>query len=243
MRLLTWNICRGGGKRIDRIASSLKSHGPDVVVSTEFRSNPAGGRLRSRLSEEGLVHQAASNESSAVDGVLVASTLPLRVCAQRQGQLAYQAQWLCVQLEDLDLVCVYLNPHCPGKRFGQKKEEFRLYWKTVVQLARERRRKSSILIGDFNTGNGVMDAEGAAFYGYEHVEELFELGFIDAWRHHHPEAREYTWLSPKGNGFRLDYVFLSFELQSRLLDVHHSHEERELGISDHSMLIAEIGDP
>jgi len=37
------------------------------------------------------------------------------------------------------------------------------------------------------------------------MEQLIELGWVDAWRFLHPAKREFTWFSSANNGFRLDY--------------------------------------
>jgi exonuclease III len=38
MKLLSWNILQGGGKRLDQIGMAIDSHDPDVVVLNEARA-------------------------------------------------------------------------------------------------------------------------------------------------------------------------------------------------------------
>jgi exodeoxyribonuclease III len=67
-----------------------------------------------------------------------------------------------------------------------------------------------------------------------------QIGFCDLWRHRYPDRREYSWFSPRNNGFRIDHAFLSQEFAACAGTVHYSHEERIAGLSDHSPLILEL---
>ena len=53
MRLLTWNIRAGGGKRLPPILAAISGHEADVLVLTEYRSGEAGVRLRAALTDLG----------------------------------------------------------------------------------------------------------------------------------------------------------------------------------------------
>jgi exonuclease III len=98
------------------------------------------------------------------------------------------------------------------------------------------------MIGDFNTGKHYIDEEGATFLGPEYIDRLEELGYSDAWRVTHQATRDYTWFSSAGNGFRLDYAFLSPALTPRLARAEHIHKTRLEAVTDHSALLVEIGE-
>jgi exodeoxyribonuclease-3 len=56
------------------------------------------------------------------------------------------------------------------------------------------------------------------------ISELLDSGFVDAYRHLHPDQTgAYTWWSPRGEarahnqGWRMDYLFLSADLTPGLL--------------------------
>ena len=117
-----------------------------------------------------------------------------------------------------------------------------LHWKWFVRQASERSSRPCILMGDFNTGKHFIDEPGATFTGPEYLGQLEQLGFVDAWRHFHPEGREYTYYG-QVNGYRLDYAFASKALAPRLSQAFHSHAERELKVSDHSALLVEFDSP
>jgi exodeoxyribonuclease-3 len=243
MKLLTWNINRGGGKRIDQIAISIKNHEPDIVVLTEYRNNKAGLELRSRLDSFDLVHQVSIDTPITIDSVLVSSNIQYKYMDHSFNEFSLLTRLICLDFKRFILVAVYLNPFAPGRKFYEKRKKFQLFWEGVIKLGKEYINRPSIFIGDFNTGKDNIDAEGTAFPGYEHIDKMKKLGFKDAWRHLNPNKREYTWFSPKRrNGFRLDYIFLSSKIQNRLVEAYHSHVEREMRISDHSLLIATLKD-
>ena len=53
MRILTWNLQHGGGRRIGRIVEALRPYEADVLVLSEYRNNEPRAALRARLREEG----------------------------------------------------------------------------------------------------------------------------------------------------------------------------------------------
>jgi exonuclease III len=109
-----------------------------------------------------------------------------------------------------------------------------------VELAPQYLEGRSLLLGDFNTGKHYLDEAAATFTCSEYFEQLETQGWVDVWRHRNPRAREYTWYSSAGNGFRLDHAFLSPPLLPQVCRVVYSHREREAAVSDHSGLVLDI---
>jgi hypothetical protein len=73
LKLLSWNIRHGGGKRIANIIDRIIGHNPDIAVLPEFRHGAGGDRLREALHRHGLPYQVASAAPEKANGVLVAS--------------------------------------------------------------------------------------------------------------------------------------------------------------------------
>lgn len=58
MKLLTWDIQKGGSRRRNsKITASLISHDPDVLVLTEFWEGPKGDYIKGQLRDAGWEHQ------------------------------------------------------------------------------------------------------------------------------------------------------------------------------------------
>ena len=76
---------------------------------------------------------------------------------------------------------------------------------------------SNILaIGDFKTGANTLDTEGAKFHCADQFVNLANTTLTDLWRTPNSElAKEYSWYSNAGNGFRIDDAVAGVSAASR----------------------------
>jgi exonuclease III len=233
MRLVTLNLRHGGGRRMPALLEALLGHAPDVLVLTEHRHNAASTLLRDGLSAAGLRHQVASHDCPGTNHLLVASRRPL--AAAPQLCLGFDRQrLLSVRVDGLRLVAA----HLPNQRAKLP------HWEALLRLASSGRRTPTMYMGDFNTGHDVWDVDNGpfAFTASEKMQALLARGWVDAWRHLHPRAREFTWFSHRSRGFRLDHAFLSPPCVPRLRAAWFDHAVREMGATDHSALIVDLQD-
>ena len=97
----------------------------------------------------------------------------------------------------------------------------------------------AILIGDFNTGTHWVDEQTNTFVCADRFEQLLQSGWIDAWRLRNPDAREFSWYSNKGNGFRIDHALCAKAINEAIRGV--SYLRDSIGsISDHACLLLDI---
>ncbi len=89
-----------------------------------------------------------------------------------------------------------------------------------------------VLVGDFNIAHREIDLarpkENAKKHGFtpaerEKIDKLLTLGFVDSFRHLHPDKKDaYTWWTHWANarvrniGWRIDYCFVSKDLVPKL---------------------------
>jgi exonuclease III len=245
---MEWNLRHGGSKaRHGPIMESIRFHNPNILVLTEYQDKEyfidnMKRSISSDLLGLGYIYQHPSTFSRpSANGVLIASKLAFHKLKN--------ADRLAEIILDQGSISL-LGVHIPG--FKDKSGCKADFWKTVIDYANEKRSKNvpAILMGDFNTGLAA-DAEGAMFKGWENMESLKQEdigspGFIDAYEHYFRDIARcdsgkdrFTWYSPVGNGFRLDYVFLSPDLKDNLKMACHSHVERGV-CSDHSPLIIQM---
>jgi len=116
------------------------------------------------------------------------------------------------------------------------------FWNAVIRAAESRFDEPFLFVGDWNTGAHWIDETGKTLVCADQFLELAEIGWTDLWRHHHPRTTEHTWFSHWGNGFRLDHAFATPSLLPRVHSCRYSHAERDAGVSDHSIMLAEIND-
>jgi exonuclease III len=215
------------------LLEALLGYLPDVLVLKEHRHNVASTLLREALRAAGLCHQIVSHDDPRVNHLLVASRRPLQSAPQLC--LGFDRQrLLCVRVENLRLVAA----HLPNLRAKLP------HWEALLHLASSGRRTPTIYVGDFNTGHNLRDVENGPFpfTTSAQMEALLARGWVDAWRHLHPHAREFTWFSHRSRGFRLDNVFLSPACAPWLRGAWFDHAVRETGATDHSALIVDLQD-
>jgi exonuclease III len=243
MRLLSWNIRQGGGRRADTIVEAICNHAPDVAALIEYRSEP-GKDLCQKLDDKGWMYMESTTPQGNDNGLCVVSRTPL--LRRPNPPVENAVRWLDADLPAYGFGIGVL--HIPGassrhEEGGAAKTRF---WDAVLATAQFRRAEPFLFIGDLNTGARI---DGQGFVCAEHFGRMSEeLRWIDLWRAFNGNAKEYSWYSKrKGgadrNGFRVDHAFASPALWPRLVSCRYSHCEREANISDHSILVVEIADP
>jgi len=245
VRVVSWNVRAGGGRRVEGIASQLEAWGTDVAVLLEARRTAPGLRLASLLADAGLEHQRASVTSTAsTNGVLVASRWPLRAVGVR-GERPDAGRWVLVRVGAPRPFALGAM-HVPNRVTGLKLP----FHASVLGLARRWRGGPALFAGDTNSGRVGLDEERPVFDRHEDgwMRDLAAAGWADAFRHAHGEAREFTWYSPNGrNGFRLDQAFVNRALLPRMVGVRHAWggwdgdaSMRREALSDHAAVIVEL---
>lgn len=254
MKILTWNLRHGGGsKRMPEITLSLLEHRADVVVLTEWRKH-TGGQIRGILADHGLRHQHDTDPGKNSNGVLVASRHPMQVSGGDDGFMglgslvpdglathrrAQKRRMVEAWIAELDVTVI--GVHIPPDGMdGTPSAGREAVFGAAVAAARLKRDGGCILIGDLNAGRHYLDEQGATFSCTRLLGELSAMGYEDAWRRMNSGGREYSWFSHEGKGFRIDHALVSRALASRVKACWYSHNEREQGLSDHSMMVLEL---
>jgi exonuclease III len=219
---------------LPEIVLSLLSHQPDLVALTEFHA-ATGGSVRGILADAGLGFQATSSIDPAINSILIASRVPMEPTDLGVAFPGGDSRMLDVRLPTLGILVT--GVHVPDDSRGADKLAS---WHYLVDLARERKEKSWIVLGDFNSGRHRLDEAGRSFKGTPLLGTFSSLGMLDAWRHLHPDSRERSWAHLARGSSRIDACFLSENLHKCLKTSHFSHVEREERLSDHSALIVDL---
>ncbi len=231
MRLLAWNIRQGGGSRLARIADALARHEANILVLSEYRGGEAAGRLRAALALLGYRYATAVAPAPGRSGVLIAARCPFHDDGAVDVGLPEPYRMVSAGFPDFRLVGIYM----PNLLLKVP------YWEALIAFLQSERCRHALAVGDFNTCRPYLDEAGAIDRTAHYIDKMAEIGFCDLWRRRNPELREYSWFSTRGNGFRIDHAFLSDALTAQTGTIRYSHAERLAGISDHSLLIVELG--
>jgi exonuclease III len=267
MKILTWNILHGGGRRVAQIAVELVERAPDLIVLSEFRGKMAG-QLRGILAEHGWQHQALAGDDlpGEANAVLIASRWKVEARPLEGNPVPRRA--LEVRLPERDLTVIGCHiPDQPGAtdRVG--------CWRAITNRAKNLSDAQVVVIGDFNTGRHLEDEVGRGFSNVEALGALWTCGYRDAFRLKYPDAREASWadrsLDPgtadvRQTGFkslqnrelqqsvplrgvvlgavRIDGAWVSQRLANSVSQAKYDHAVRQSGVSDHSIFTLELND-
>ena len=234
MRIMEWNLQYGGAQeRLPSILEAVRRHAPDLLVLLEFHPERVI-EVSLSLTALGYPYILNSQPPPRTSGILVASKGAL-VQMEAPRVRSSPHRWMEVSPEGSDLRI--LAVHVPGASDLPGKMEF---WQTLLEYGKEavERKDRRVIIGDLSTGL-ERDSEGTPFLGTEHLAALLGMGWRDVWREYHQVAREYSWYSSSGKGMRTDHALASPHIHHPLW-AKYSHQERESGISDHSILILDI---
>jgi len=230
MRLLFWNILHGGGpRRIPEILLTIVESQPDLVVLSEFRTT-RGGQLRGVLADHGLVHQVVSHRPGRANGMLAACRMELAV---EESPKEFEGREVDLRIKKQGLWVT--GVHIADDALPTLKTS---HWNRLIGLARERRADRHAIIGDLNTARG--GDTGSSLLCGQRLGLLATLGYEDAWRVSNPDTTGATWVSPFGEGRRIDAAFLSRPLAAALTQARHLDDARETGHSDHAPVLVVI---
>ena len=244
MRIVSWNIRAGGGKRIAGILAQLIAWRPDVIALSEFRGTTASQQLAADLATAGWLYQVQSTDAHqpATNALLTASTCPTQALRIHHAPTPAQ-RWLAARV-DGQYSFIMGNMHIPNFTTPFKYP----YHQAVLTVMEKWKRGPAVLIGDTNSGKADLDDETGVFWKREHewMEAIEARGWVDGFRHLHGDKRVYSWYSHKNNGFRLDQAFFNPELLPALKAMRYEwgHDVHQPGrrdaLSDHAAIILDL---
>ncbi len=163
----------------------------------------------------------------------------------------HEGRVITAEFEDFFLVCCYT----PNSQNELKRLSYRMTWEDAFYdyLKGLEKKKGVILCGDLNVAHKEIDLKNpktnhmnAGFTDEERakISRLLGSGFIDTFRHFHPDEKDqYSWWSYIGGargrnaGWRIDYFLASDCLKDNLKDA--SIHQSIMG-SDHCPVSLEI---
>lgn len=139
-----------------------------------------------------------------------------------------------------------INVYMPHGRRDKGNLVYKLdSYKYLIDELRKIKNENVILVGDLNIAHNEIDLarpkqnkDNVMFTREERdlLDEIVKLGFVDAFRSLNPDVGAYTWwpyskrAREKNIGWRLDYLFVSNKLKSKLKN---SFIHKEVFLSDH----------
>jgi len=125
---------------------------------------------------------------------------------------------------------ILFNIYFPNGQMSDERLEYKFnFYKWFLDYANDLKNKGNSLIitGDFNTAHNEIDLKNpkpnskrSGFLREERdvLDQMLEMGYVDTFRHFHPEQVKYSWWSYRFNarknnaGWRIDYFFVTKDL-------------------------------
>lgn len=234
MNIISWNI--NGIRAITQkdFFEDLSEMDPDVLCLQETKAQDEEvEKALSQLTD--YHHYYNSADRRGYSGVAVLSKVKPIAVTNNMGieEHDQEGRVICAEFDTFYLVNVYV----PNSGQELVRLDYRQQWDTDFRnyLMRLKETKPVILCGDLNVAHQAIDLKNdKANYnktaGYTQVEidgmdHLLDSGFVDSWRHFHPDTVAYTYWSyrfkarERNTGWRIDYFLVSNSLLDKVKNV------------------------
>ncbi|WP_410004824.1 exodeoxyribonuclease III [Aequorivita nionensis] len=234
MKIISWNI--NGVRAITKkdFFGDFSNMDPDIICFQETKAQD--DEVKTALSKITHYHQYYNSAArKGYSGVAVLSKKEPVAVTYDMGVAEHdnEGRVICLEFETFFLVNVYVpNSGQQLERLDYRKtwdDDFRNY---LINLKKS---KPVILCGDLNVAHRPIDLKNdKANYnktaGYTQIEidgmdNLLNAGFVDTYRHFHPDIVAYTYWSyrfkarERNSGWRIDYFLVSESLLEKIKNV------------------------
>ena len=235
MKITTWNV--NGIRAIIKkdFESSIRHIHPDVLCLQETKAQADEVQAALAPFENDYQFYINSAEKKGYSGTAVLSkTEPLNVIyGMGMPQHDQEGRLITLEYQDFYLVTVYT----PNAGQGLKRLEYKQEWNVDFQqfVTNLKQQKPVIICGDLNVAHQAIDLKNSKSNynktaGYTQVEidgmnNLLASGFIDVFRHFHPDKIAYTYWSYRFNararnaGWRIDYFLVSQDFIDKVQNI------------------------
>ena len=170
-------------------------------------------------------------EKKGYSGVAVFSRIEPLSVAYGIGNEPFDHEGRVITLELAD--CYVVACYTPNSQEELKRLSFRMEWEDAFRayLLSLSAKKPVVMCGDLNVAHEEIDLKNpktnhmnAGFTDEERgkMTELLAAGFVDSYRHLHPDEVKYSWWSyrfharEKNSGWRIDYFIVSESIKDRI---------------------------
>ena len=148
-----------------------------------------------------------------------------------------------------------LNVYFPNGKMSDERLKFKLdYYDAFLEFSENLKKSGEELIitGDLNTAHKEIDLanpkENEKYSGFlpierEWMDKFVSYGYIDTFRHFHPDPKQYTWWTyrfkarERNIGWRIDYFFVTKGLIDKVQD---STILKDVYGSDHAPILLKL---
>ena len=251
MKIISWNVNGIRAVLKKGFLEFLEEHNPDLLLLQEVKASP--DQLEHSFEDAGWEVHWNPAVKKGYSGVATLSKKPVLSATSGLGieEHDQEGRVVTVELDD----CFVTNVYTPNAQNELRRLPYRLDWNSAFldHMKSLEKNKPVIFAGDLNVSHTEIDLarpkanrKNAGFSDEERAgfDEILAAGFVDTFRHFHPdEPDHYTWWSYRGGargknvGWRLDYFCVSEPFLER---VESSTILKDVMGSDHCPIQLEI---
>ncbi|MDB5013425.1 MAG: xth [Daejeonella sp.] len=236
LHLVNWNV--NGIRSIMKkdFVKDIEAMDPDILCLQETKASSEEVKSLCELFPAYKTYVNSSKARKGYSGTAVLTkTEPISVTFDMAVEEHDQeGRVIAAEFEKFFLVTVYT----PNSGEGLKRLDYRETWDTEFRnyVLSLNAKKPVIVTGDLNVAHKAIDIARAKEYynkssGYTQREidgfdQLLNSGFVDSFRHFHPEEVKYTYWNQMFNararntGWRIDYFLVSDSLIPNMTEAH-----------------------
>lgn len=234
MRIISYNV-NGIRAAINKgLIDWLKTNPADVICLQETKAEK--GNVDHKLFNDlGFEDYWFSAQKKGYSGVAVFTKIKPDHVEYGTGHKVSDDEGRVLQLDFGDTRLI--NAYFPSGTSGDERQSFKYVWldELSVYLNKMRKKQSKIILcGDYNIAHQDIDihdpkgnkkSSGFLPEEREWMTKFLGGGWVDTFRHFHPEPHRYSWWSQRfpsvrlnNKGWRIDYINVTEPLKKQLVD-------------------------
>jgi len=257
VKIATWNV-NSLRVRLPQVIDWLQQHDVDILCLQELKLPDDKFPLEA-LQEIG--YQAAWAGQPTYNGVALVSKLPGTEVQRNLPDFEDPQQRLIAATYETEAGPLRVaSAYCPnGEALDSDKFVYKMAWFEAFHswLAKEQKKYPQLVVlGDYNIAPADIDVhdpkrwEGKVHTSpeeREHFQALLQMGFVDAFRAHHPDDPGFSWWDyrrrafARDAGLRIDHALVSQALWPHCVDAWVDKDPRSnTQPSDHTPVVIQL---
>ena len=251
MKIISYNVNGIRAAMKKGFIDWLTSANPDVICLQEIKAMKEQVDIEAIENAGYKYNYWFSAQKKGYSGVAILSKIEPSHIEYGTGieSMDFEGRNIRADFDGISVMSMYLPSGTNSARLAHKFEYMDMVHTYLNDLRKTR--PNLVVLGDYNICHEAIDIHNPKMKGVsgflpeerEWLGNFVDSGFIDSFRHLHPEKQEFSWWSYRANsrannkGWRLDYAMVSNPLQE---NIKRSVILSEAVHSDHCPILVEI---